>query len=147
MNAIRLAARRRRRADRAAAAGARPADAAAADHPPPAPAVDPPAADPPLVEPGAPPPVADPPPGAAALGRVHARRLREVHRSAGWPCCDAIEVDLLAAGLLERVRSAHGHETLRVTDAGIAHIASSAGRQPRGAVARTKRWSSRSRAR
>ena len=76
-----------------------------------------------MTEPGAPPPVADPPPGAAALGRLHARRLREVYRSAGWPCCDAIEVDLLAAGLLERVRSAPGHETLRVTDAGIAHIA------------------------
>ena len=92
---------------------------------PPAPVVDPPPADPPLVEPGKPPPVADPPPGAIALGRLHARRLREVYRSAGWPCCDAIEVDLLAAGLLERVRSAHGHETLRVTDAGIAHIATS----------------------
>ena len=57
------------------------------------------------------------------IGRQHARRLREVYRSAGWPCCDAIEVELLAAGLLERVRSAHGHETLRVTDAGIALIA------------------------
>jgi hypothetical protein len=93
--------------------------------PPPAPAVDPPPGDPPLVEPGAPPPVADPPPGAAALGRVHARRLREVYRSAGWPCCDAIEIDLLAAGLLERTRSSQGHETVRVSDAGIAHIASS----------------------
>jgi hypothetical protein len=92
---------------------------------PPTPVVDPPPVDPPLVEPGKAPPVADPPPGALALGRQHARRLREVYRSAGWPCCDAIEVDLLAAGLLERVRSAHGHETLRVTDAGIAHIATS----------------------
>jgi len=92
---------------------------------PPAPVVDPPAVDPPLEEPGKSPPVADPPPGAIALGRLHARRLREVYRSAGWPCCDAIEVDLLAAGLLERIRSAHGHETLRVTDAGIAHIATS----------------------
>ncbi|MBO9514583.1 MAG: hypothetical protein J7549_10735 [Variovorax sp.] len=92
---------------------------------PPSPTVDPPPADPPLVEPGAPAPVADPPPGARAIGRLHARRLREVYRSAGWPCCDAIEVDLLAAGLLERMRSAHGHETLRVTDAGIACIASS----------------------
>ncbi|WP_431276086.1 hypothetical protein ACQ858_07390 [Variovorax ureilyticus] len=70
-------------------------------------------------------PISPPPPDALALGRQHARRLREVYRSAGWPCCDAIEVDLLAAGLLERVRSAHGHETLRVTDAGIAHIATS----------------------
>ncbi len=92
---------------------------------PPSPTVDPPPADPPLVEPGAPAPVADPPPGARAIGRLHARRLREVYRSAGWPCCDAIEVDLLAAGLLERMRSARGHETLRVTDAGIACIASS----------------------
>lgn len=92
---------------------------------PPLPVVDPPPADPPLVEPGAPAPVADPPPGAMALGRIHARRLREVYRSAGWPCCDAVEVDLIAAGLLARVRSAHGHETVRVTDAGIAHIATS----------------------
>jgi hypothetical protein len=65
----------------------------------------------------------DAPAGAVAFGRVHARRLREMYRSAGWPCCDVIEVDLLAAGLLERVRSAMGHDTLRVTDAGIAHIA------------------------
>ncbi|GAA4356560.1 hypothetical protein GCM10023165_49710 [Variovorax defluvii] len=78
-----------------------------------------------MTEPGAPPPVADPPPGAMALGRLHARRLREVYRSAGWPCCDEIEIDLLAAGLLERVRSAQGHETLRVSDAGIAHVARS----------------------
>jgi hypothetical protein len=63
-------------------------------------------------------PPADPP-----LGRLHARRLREIHRSAGWPCGDAIEVDLLAAGLLERLRSLHGHETLRLTDAGIACLA------------------------
>lgn len=93
--------------------------------PPPAPSpeVDPPPADPPFTEPGAPPPVTEPPPAIGALGRVHARRLRAMYRSAGWPCCDGIEVDLLAAGLLERVRSAQGHETLRVTDAGIAHIA------------------------
>jgi hypothetical protein len=34
-----------------------------------------------------------------------------------------IEVELLAAGLLERVRHTSGHETLRVTDAGVAVIA------------------------
>lgn len=34
-----------------------------------------------------------------------------------------IEVDLLAAGLLERVRHLTGHETLRVTDAGVAMLA------------------------
>ncbi|MEO7242397.1 MAG: hypothetical protein ABIW85_05750, partial [Variovorax sp.] len=60
---------------------------------------------------------------AAALptpSRVHLRRLRDVYRSAGWPCCDAIELDLLAAALLERVRAPDGHETVRLTDAGIA---------------------------
>ncbi len=60
---------------------------------------------------------------APALGRVHAQRLREVYRSAGWPSQDAIELDLLAAGLLRRVRQAGGHESLRVTEAGIAFIA------------------------
>ncbi len=58
-----------------------------------------------------------------ALGAAHARRLREVWRSAGWPCQDLIEVELLAAGLLERVRHASGHETLRVSDAGVALLA------------------------
>jgi hypothetical protein len=63
----------------------------------------------------------DPP--APQLGRQHARRLREIYRSAGWPCQDPLEIDLLAAGLLERVQSASGHETLRVTDSGLRFIA------------------------
>lgn len=54
---------------------------------------------------------------------LHRRRLRSVWRSAGWPCHDMVEVELLAAGLLERVRAATGHETLRVTDAGVALLA------------------------
>jgi hypothetical protein len=58
-----------------------------------------------------------------SLASVHRRRLREVWRSAGWPCHDMVEVELLAAGLLERVRHTSGHETLRVTDAGVAVIA------------------------
>lgn len=58
-------------------------------------------------------------PAAPALGVVHRRRLRQVYRSAGWPCQDGIEIELLAAGLLCREHSARGHETLRVTDAGI----------------------------
>ena len=68
------------------------------------------------------------PPGSAAvaLGRVHARRLREVYRSAGWPCQDVPEIELLAAGMLQRVCSVSGHETLRVTDAGIAWLAQAA---------------------
>jgi hypothetical protein len=60
---------------------------------------------------------------AVGLGRAHARRLRDIYRSAGWPCQDSVEVDLLAAGLLLRLATPDGHEKLRLTDAGIAHLA------------------------
>lgn len=60
---------------------------------------------------------------APPITALHRRRLREVYRSAGWPCLDTIEIELLAAGLLERLRSAAGHETLRLTDAGIMVLA------------------------
>ena len=56
------------------------------------------------------------------IGPAHSRRLRAIWRSAGWPCQDLVEVELLAAGLLERLRDAAGRETLRVTDAGLALI-------------------------
>ncbi|HEY0884244.1 MAG TPA: hypothetical protein VGE20_03125 [Ramlibacter sp.] len=62
----------------------------------------------------------------APLAKAHARRLREIWRSAGWPCHDLLEVDLLAAGLLERVHAPSGHETLRVTDAGVQLLAAAA---------------------
>lgn len=62
------------------------------------------------------------------LGRHHARRLREIYRSAGWPSQDIVEIELLAAGMLVRVTSAAGHESVRVTDAGISLIAEQAGR-------------------
>jgi len=58
-----------------------------------------------------------------ALKRIHAQRLREVYRSAGWPYQDVVEIDLLAAGLLERTTHGNGHDLVRVTDAGIAHLA------------------------
>lgn len=58
-----------------------------------------------------------------ALGRAHARRLREIYRSAGWPCQDPVEIELLAAGLLDRVLSPTGHETLRVTQSGLQLLA------------------------
>jgi hypothetical protein len=54
---------------------------------------------------------------------AHRRRLREVWRSAGWPCHDVIELDLLAAGLLTRVWDAEGRETLRLSEPGIAVLA------------------------
>lgn len=48
------------------------------------------------------------------------RRLRQLWRSAGWPCQDMIELELLALGWLERQRDGHGRETLRLTDPGVA---------------------------
>jgi hypothetical protein len=57
------------------------------------------------------------------LRALHQRRLREIWRSAGWPCQDLVEAELLAAGLLERQRDIHGRETLRVTDAGVRALA------------------------
>ena len=62
-------------------------------------------------------------PTPPSIGKTHTRRLRELYRSAGWPCQDLVEIELLAAGLVERVRAASGHETLRVTDAGIQLLA------------------------
>ncbi|MFO1326209.1 MAG: hypothetical protein U1F56_02535 [Rubrivivax sp.] len=62
-------------------------------------------------------------PEPSAWPAAHRRRLREVYRSAGWPCQDGIEVELLAAGLLERRRDDAGRETLRVTDAGVQLLA------------------------
>lgn len=66
---------------------------------------------------------------AAAAGRAetlpagHRRRLKELWRSAGWPCHDGVELDLLAAGLLARRWDGEGRETLQLTDAGIQALA------------------------
>ena len=62
---------------------------------------------------------------ADLLGASHRRRLKDLWRSAGWPCHDGIEVDLLAAGLVTRLWDAQGRETLRLTDAGLQALASS----------------------
>ena len=61
------------------------------------------------------------------LKRIHARRLRDIYRSVGWPCLDVAEIELLAAGLLER-QCLDGHDHVRVTDAGIQYLASAAQR-------------------
>jgi hypothetical protein len=61
--------------------------------------------------------------GPLDLRATHRRRLREIWRSAGWPCQDGVEVELLAVGLLERRTDAAGRETLRVSDAGIGVLA------------------------
>ena len=60
-----------------------------------------------------------------APSRIHLQRLRQLWRSAGWPCQDLVEVELLAAGWVERLQEADGRERLRVTDAGVALIAES----------------------
>lgn len=62
-------------------------------------------------------------PISPTLTRHHHQRLRQIYRSAGWPCHDMLEVELLAAGLLERRPSPDGFESLRVTDAGIQRLA------------------------
>lgn len=53
------------------------------------------------------------------ITRRHLTRLRQIHRSSGWPCRDPIEVDLLVTGLLDAVTDAQGRETLRVTATGL----------------------------
>ncbi len=60
--------------------------------------------------------------------RLHLQRLRLLWRSAGWPCQDLVEVELLAAGWVERLRDPDGRERLRVTDAGVAVLADSLAR-------------------
>ena len=60
---------------------------------------------------------------ATELSAAHRRRLREIWRSAGWPCQDTLEVELLDSGLLQRLRDGDGRETLRVTDAGVSVLA------------------------
>ncbi len=57
------------------------------------------------------------------LTRRHHQRLRDLYRSAGWPCRDMLEGELLAAGLVARVIHPDGNETMRVTDAGLALLA------------------------
>ncbi|RQO80912.1 hypothetical protein DBV10_17545 [Acidovorax sp. FJL06] len=47
----------------------------------------------------------------------------QIWRSAGWPCKDGLEIDLLAAGLIAPRTSPQGGETLQLTDEGIRTLA------------------------
>ncbi|MDI1260436.1 hypothetical protein [Aquabacterium sp.] len=47
----------------------------------------------------------------------------QIWRSAGWPCRDAIEIDLLAAGLASLRTTPEGRETLHLTEAGVQCLA------------------------
>lgn len=63
--------------------------------------------------------------------RVHLTRLMSIWRSAGWPCRDAVELDLVAAGWATLLVGAGGHETIRLTDAGIRLLAEARQRNQR----------------
>ncbi|MFN3440558.1 MAG: hypothetical protein ACK41V_22870 [Acidovorax sp.] len=58
-----------------------------------------------------------------ALTRFHRTRLMQIWRSAGWPCKDGLEIDLLAAGLVALHTAPEGFETLKLTDEGIRTLA------------------------
>lgn len=65
--------------------------------------------------------------GTALISRHHARRLRSYYRSAGWPYHDNVEIDLLNAGLIERVRATGSlsPDCIRVTEAGVRALGTS----------------------
>ncbi|MDR6153047.1 hypothetical protein QF021_001136 [Acidovorax delafieldii] len=67
-------------------------------------------------------PNSDSPP-STPITRFHLTRLMQIWRSAGWPCKDGLEIDLLAAGLIHLHIAADGCETLRLTDEGIRMLA------------------------
>lgn len=61
-----------------------------------------------------------------APGRLQLRRLRQIFRSAGWPYQDALELELLGAGLIERIASPDPSlrpDTIRLTDTGLRALA------------------------
>lgn len=72
---------------------------------------------------------------APTLTRSHRSRLLQIWRSAGWPCKDGLEIDLLAAGLLRQQDDGAGRETLKLTEAGIELLAESRQRGLRSASA------------
>jgi hypothetical protein len=67
-------------------------------------------------------PTSDTPP-TNPITRFHRTRLMQIWRSAGWPCKDGLEIDLLAAGLITLQVAPDGCETLRLTDEGIRTLA------------------------
>ena len=74
-------------------------------------------------------------PPSPVASRAHLARLMKVWRSGGWPSRDALEIDLLAAGWVQLCRAETGHETLRLTDAGIDLLAAARQRNQRAASA------------
>lgn len=75
-------------------------------------------------------------------GRTHLSRLMKIWRSAGWPCRDPIELDLLAAGLIEAHSDEAGRDTLRLSPSGFQALAASRQRNLR-AMSRHERLAQR----
>lgn len=58
-----------------------------------------------------------------ALSPAHLKRLHDVWRSAGWPCADALELELLAGGWLTRHWDDAGRPSLRASDGALQQLA------------------------
>ena len=71
--------------------------------------------------------------------RIHLTRLMSIWRSAGWPCRDAVELDLVAAGWATLAQGPGGHETIRLTDAGIRLLADCRQRNHRSLIVSAQR--------
>jgi hypothetical protein len=69
--------------------------------------------------------------------RAHLIRLMSSWRSAGWPCHDAIELDLVAAGWATLPKSAGGHQSICLSSTGIRLLAESRQRNQRALSAPT----------
>lgn len=69
------------------------------------------------------------------LSRAQQSRLMAIWRSGGWPCKDAVEIDLLARAWVALSVSASGHETLQLTPAGLELLGQARQRQRRAASA------------
>jgi hypothetical protein len=63
--------------------------------------------------------------------RVHLTRLLALWRSAGWPCHDTVELDLVAAGWVTMNHDGQGRLSLQLTASGIAVLAASRQQQQR----------------
>ncbi|MBI3381379.1 MAG: hypothetical protein HY019_05155 [Aquabacterium sp.] len=77
-----------------------------------------------------------------APSRAHLSRLMKIWRSAGWPCRDPIELDLLAAGLIAAHTDPDGRDTLRLSTSGLAALIASRQRNLR-AMSRHERLAQR----
>lgn len=65
---------------------------------------------------------------------AHLTRLKSIWRSAGWPCRDAIELDLIAAAWVTIERDGEGRETLHLTDDGMRLLVETRQKRSRGAT-------------